>query len=123
MGAGGDDEPGSLGYRDEASYSRRAQQERHSNAASRASEAASQRHQAGALGGRGNLGRGVLVRHPQFGMGRIGGDFAGRHDDPGHRAVSGGRVLQDADFAICPAGKSGLVGAEGHDLSVAQLEL
>ena len=68
-GEGSDDEAGSLGYRDEASYSRRAQQERHSNAASRASEAASQRSQAGALAG--EFKRGVLVRHPQFGMGRI----------------------------------------------------
>jgi DNA helicase-2/ATP-dependent DNA helicase PcrA len=69
---GESDSVGSLGYRDEFSYSSRAQQERQRNA-----EAASQRRQAqalageGAAGGGGGFKRGMLVRHPQFGLGRI----------------------------------------------------
>jgi DNA helicase-2/ATP-dependent DNA helicase PcrA len=54
---------GSLGYRDEASYGRRAQQER------RQEESSSQRRQAEAMAG--EFKRGSLVRHPQFGLGRI----------------------------------------------------
>ena len=60
---GDDSGLGSLNYRDEASYGRRAQQER------RQDESASQRHQAEAMAG--EFKRGVLVRHPQFGLGRI----------------------------------------------------
>ncbi|HVT81726.1 MAG TPA: UvrD-helicase domain-containing protein [Phycisphaerae bacterium] len=60
----GDDEgAGSVGYRDEGSYGRRAQQER------RGYEAAAQKREADAMAG--EFKRGVLVRHPQFGMGRI----------------------------------------------------
>jgi superfamily I DNA/RNA helicase len=54
---------GSLGYRDEASYARRAQHER------RAVEAASQRREADSLAG--EFKKGMLVRHAQFGLGRI----------------------------------------------------
>jgi DNA helicase-2/ATP-dependent DNA helicase PcrA len=61
---GESDTVGSLGYRDEASYGQRAQQERQRNA-----EAASQRRQAEAVAG--EFKRGMLVRHPQFGLGRI----------------------------------------------------
>jgi DNA helicase II / ATP-dependent DNA helicase PcrA len=60
---GDDSGLGSLNYRDEASYGRRAQQDR------RQDESASQRHQAEAMAG--EFKRGVLVRHPQFGLGRI----------------------------------------------------
>jgi DNA helicase-2/ATP-dependent DNA helicase PcrA len=60
---GDDSGAGSVGYRDEGSYGRRAQQER------RQDESASQRHQAEAMAG--EFKRGVLVRHPQFGLGRI----------------------------------------------------
>ncbi|HVS72170.1 MAG TPA: UvrD-helicase domain-containing protein [Phycisphaerae bacterium] len=81
----GDDEGvGSLGYRDEASYARRAQQQRGAGGAGsgfggygggsgggarREAEAASQRRQADAVAG--EFRKGVLVRHPQFGLGRI----------------------------------------------------
>jgi DNA helicase-2/ATP-dependent DNA helicase PcrA len=54
---------GSVGYRDEGSYGRRAQQER------RGYEAAAMRREADAAAG--DFKRGMLVRHPQFGMGRI----------------------------------------------------
>ncbi len=56
-------EAGSGGYRDESSYGRRAQQER------RRYESVSQRSQAEAIAG--EFDRGILVRHPQFGLGRI----------------------------------------------------
>jgi DNA helicase-2/ATP-dependent DNA helicase PcrA len=61
---GDGDGAGSLGYRDEGMYGQRAQQER-----ARQAEAASQRRQADAMAG--EFRRGVLVRHPQFGLGRI----------------------------------------------------
>jgi DNA helicase-2/ATP-dependent DNA helicase PcrA len=61
---GDGDGGGSLGYRDEGMYGQRAQQER-----ARQAEAASQRRQADAMAG--EFRRGVLVRHPQFGLGRI----------------------------------------------------
>jgi len=54
---------GSESYRDEASYGRRAQNER------RQQESASQHNQAAQLAG--EFRRGILVRHPQFGLGRI----------------------------------------------------
>jgi DNA helicase II / ATP-dependent DNA helicase PcrA len=54
---------GSLGYRDEASYVRRAQHER------RGVEAAVQRREADLMAG--EFKRGMLVRHAQFGLGRI----------------------------------------------------
>jgi DNA helicase-2/ATP-dependent DNA helicase PcrA len=60
---GDDDGVGSINYRDESSYGQRAQHER------RQYEATSQRHQANAMAG--EFKRGVLVRHPQFGLGRI----------------------------------------------------
>jgi DNA helicase II / ATP-dependent DNA helicase PcrA len=52
---------GSPGYRDEASYARRAQQ--------RSEEAVEQRHEA--ISTAQEFRRGILVRHPQFGLGRI----------------------------------------------------
>jgi len=58
-----EDEAGSLGYRDEGSYGRRAQQGR------REYESVSQRSQAEAMAG--EFRRGQLVRHAQFGLGRI----------------------------------------------------
>ncbi len=60
---GEDEGAGSVGYRDEGSYGRRAQQER------RGYEAAAMQRDANAAAG--EFKRGVLVRHPQFGMGRI----------------------------------------------------
>jgi DNA helicase-2/ATP-dependent DNA helicase PcrA len=60
---GDDDGIGSVGYRDEASYGRRAAQER------RGYEAAAQRREANVVAG--EFKRGILVRHPQFGLGRI----------------------------------------------------
>jgi len=54
---------GSLGYRDEASYGRRAQQER------RQYEANVERKQAETQAS--GFKQGMLVRHPQFGLGRI----------------------------------------------------
>ena len=54
---------GSTNYRDEDSYGRRAQQDR------RAIEAASQRQPGRGDGGR--IQTRLLVRHPQFGLGRI----------------------------------------------------
>jgi DNA helicase-2/ATP-dependent DNA helicase PcrA len=66
---------GSLGYRDEASYGRRAQHERARSTGggefsegSRA-EGEAQRRRANAMAG--EFQRGSLVRHPQFGLGRI----------------------------------------------------
>ncbi|HEY4328639.1 MAG TPA: UvrD-helicase domain-containing protein [Phycisphaerae bacterium] len=59
----GEDGPGSVGYRDEASYGRRAQNDR------RSYEAAAQRREADAVAG--GFTRGMLVRHAQFGLGRI----------------------------------------------------
>ncbi len=56
-------EAGSESYRDEASYGFRAQNDR------RQVEAASMRHQADELAG--EFRRGMLVRHAQFGLGRI----------------------------------------------------
>jgi DNA helicase II / ATP-dependent DNA helicase PcrA len=61
---GEDSSVGSLGYRDEASYGRRALHDRQ-----RTSEAAAQRREATAT--LGQFKRGMLVRHPQFGLGRI----------------------------------------------------
>ncbi|MGN6367111.1 MAG: ATP-dependent helicase [Phycisphaerae bacterium] len=58
-----DVEAGSVGYRDEGSYGRRAQQTR------REYEATSQRRQAEEMAG--EFKRGQLVRHAQFGLGRI----------------------------------------------------
>ncbi len=58
-----DGDAGSLGYQDEGSYGRRAQQSR------REHESASQRRQADAVAG--EFRKGSLVRHPQFGLGRI----------------------------------------------------
>jgi DNA helicase-2/ATP-dependent DNA helicase PcrA len=58
-----EDGVGSASYRDEASYGRRAQQTR------REYEAAGQRQQADAVAG--EFRKGSLVRHPQFGLGRI----------------------------------------------------
>jgi hypothetical protein len=55
--------PGSMSYRDEASYGRRAQHERRGN------EAVAQRREADAVAG--EFRRGMLVRHAQFGLGRI----------------------------------------------------
>lgn len=53
----------SVGYRDESSYGRRAQQER------RSYESSDQRREASAVAG--EFKRGILVRHAQFGLGRI----------------------------------------------------
>ena len=58
-----DIDSGSLGYRDEGAYGRRAQQTR------RDYEATSQRRQAEEMAG--EFRRGQLVRHAQFGLGRI----------------------------------------------------
>jgi DNA helicase II / ATP-dependent DNA helicase PcrA len=66
---GEDEGVGSMGYRDESSYGRRAQQQRKSSVEDREFEAAMQRRQAAAVAG--EFRRGVLVRHPQFGLGRI----------------------------------------------------
>ena len=57
---------GSVGYRDEGSYGRNAQRER---AESRGYEAAAQRREAERAGG--EFRKGMLVRHAQFGLGRI----------------------------------------------------
>jgi DNA helicase-2/ATP-dependent DNA helicase PcrA len=54
--------PGSLGYRDEASYGRRAQQHHHNDAVEQRAETISTAQE---------FRRGILVRHPQFGLGRI----------------------------------------------------
>lgn len=59
---GGDEEPGSLGYRDEGSYARRAQQQRQRESVEQRAEAQDMT---------GEFRRGILVRHPQFGLGRI----------------------------------------------------
>jgi DNA helicase II / ATP-dependent DNA helicase PcrA len=68
--AGDDDEPGSLGYRDEAGYRRDAEKRRGGGMfGNRADEAREQRAQAAKLGGEFKIG--MLVRHPQFGLGRI----------------------------------------------------
>jgi DNA helicase II / ATP-dependent DNA helicase PcrA len=56
---------GSVGYRDESSYGRRAQQGR------REYEAMTEKRQAEAVAG--EFQKGMLVRHPQFGLGRIEG--------------------------------------------------
>jgi len=61
--AGDDEGAGSLGYRDEAGYGRRAANER------RQYEAVAQRSEANATAG--EFKRGQLVRHAQFGLGRI----------------------------------------------------
>ncbi|HVX87222.1 MAG TPA: UvrD-helicase domain-containing protein [Phycisphaerae bacterium] len=77
---GEDEGVGSVGYRDEASYARRAQQQRGGGSGfggygggggggKREAEGASQRRQADAIAG--EFRKGVLVRHPQFGLGRI----------------------------------------------------
>jgi len=57
------DDAGSVGYHDEGGYGRRAQKER------RSYESTAQRSEADALAG--EFKRGMLVRHAQFGLGRI----------------------------------------------------
>ncbi|MEI8196543.1 MAG: 3'-5' exonuclease, partial [Phycisphaerae bacterium] len=73
-GGGAHDVPGSGGYRDESGYGRRAQQQRQTESAQDRAYGQALAGKSGGAGGGGSGGgfkRGMLVRHLQFGMGRI----------------------------------------------------